>query len=62
MTWNITESKVVLVATQLADKLRDKLFGKGRMILFGKPADQEDGAFISQSIVLPELEFHLLLY
>ena len=50
------------MAAQQAKKLRDELVGQGIVILFGKPADREDGGLMSQRTILLELEFWLLLY
>ena len=35
----VTEPKLILLATQPASKLRDKLLSQGRAALFGKPED-----------------------
>lgn len=58
----VTTSKVVLLTAWQASKSRGELLGQGIAALFGKPANQEDGALTSQRIFLPELEFRLLLY
>ena len=52
----------MLLTAQQANKLRDEVLGQGIVTLFGKPADQEDGRLVSQSTILPELEFRLLIY
>ena len=39
----VTESKLILLITQLANKLKDKLLGRVIVTLFRKPADREDG-------------------
>ena len=39
----VTKSKLILLATRQANKSRDKVLGQGIAILFGKPANQEDG-------------------
>lgn len=41
---------------------RDELLGQGIVILFGKPAVQEDGRLMCQRTIFPELEFRLLFY
>ena len=55
----VTESRLALLTTQQANKLRDKLLGQGVATLFRKPADH---GLVSQRTILPELEFRLLLY
>lgn len=40
---------------------RDELLGQGIVILFGKPAVQEDGRLMCQRTIFPELEFRFLL-
>ena len=57
----VTESKLILLAAQQANKLRDELLGQGIVTWFRKPADQEEGGLVSQKIILPELEFMLFL-
>ena len=54
----VTQSKLILLAVQQTNKLRDDLLGT----LFVKPADQEDGGLEFQRTIFPELEFRLLLY
>ena len=44
------------------NKWRDRLLGPRIVILFRKPADQEDGGLLSQRTIFSELEFRLLLY
>ena len=56
----VTESKLVLLATGHANKLRDEVLGQRIVTLFGKPADREDGGLVSQRTILPKLEFRLL--
>ena len=56
---NVTKSKLVLLTTQQANKLRDELLGQGIVILFWKPEDWEDGGLLSQRTILPELKFRL---
>ena len=58
----VTESKLVLLTTQQADKLRDELLGQGIVTLLRKPADREAGGLLSQRTILPKSEFKLLLY
>ena len=53
----VTESKLLLLATRQANKLRDELLGQGIATLFRKPADWEDGGLVSQRTILPNLEF-----
>ena len=55
----VTEFKLILLATCQANKLKDKLLGQERVILFKKPAKQEDGELASQGTIL---EFRHLLY
>lgn len=57
----VTEPKLILLATQPASKLRDKLLSQGRAALFGKLEDWEDGGLMSQEL-LPELQLRLLWY
>ena len=56
------QSKLIVLATQQANKLRDKGLGQGIVILFGKPGDQEDRGLLSPKPISLELEFRLLLY
>lgn len=58
----VTESKLLLLATRQANKLRDKVLGQGIRTLFAKPADREDSGLLSQRTVFPELQLRLLLY
>lgn len=58
----VTESKLILLATQQDNKLRDKVLGQAIVTLFTKPANRENGGLVSQRNILPELEFGLLLY
>lgn len=44
----VTKSKVILLATQQADKSIDELLGQRIATLLRKPADQEDGGLVSQ--------------
>ena len=37
----VTESKLIILATQQANKSRDELLGQGIETLFRKPADQK---------------------
>ena len=53
--------KPVLLATRWVNKSRDESLGQGTVSLFGKPAAGEDDGPVSQSTVVPELEFRLLL-
>ena len=62
---NVTESNLVLLATQQANRLRDEVLGQRTATLFGKPEDgedREDGGQMSQRTILLKLEFRLLLY
>ena len=58
----VTESKPVLLATGLANTLRDKFGGQGIMTLFGNPADREDDGLAPPNTISPESELRLLLY
>ena len=60
--YTITESKLIQLTAWQASKARDEVFQPGIATLFGKPADQEDGALVSQNSILPKLEFRPLLY
>ena len=44
---NVTESKLILLTTQQANKSRDEVLGQGIVTLFRKPADWEDGGLVS---------------
>lgn len=59
---HVTESKLILLATQQADKSRDKVMEQGLATLFRNPTDREDGGLVSQRTTLLVLEFRLLLY
>ena len=53
--------KPILLATRWVNKSRDESLGQGTVSLFGKPAAGEDDGPVSQSTVVPEFEFRLLL-
>ena len=55
MMVSVTESKLVLVTAQQADKLRDELLGQGMVNLSGKLEDGEDDRLGSRRTVFPEL-------
>ena len=57
-----SKSKLVLLTTRQANKWKDRLLGPRIVILFRKPAGQEDGGLLSQRTIFSELEFRLLLY
>ena len=57
----VTEPKLIMLVTQQANKLKDKLLSQGRAAFFGKPEDWEDGGLTSQEL-LPELQLRLLWY
>lgn len=60
MIWTFkydTESKLILLAAQLDNQLRDEVFEQGIATLFRKSADQEVGRLVSQRTVLLKLEF-----
>jgi len=44
----VTESKLILLATKQANKLRNKLWRQGIATLFGMSADGKDGRLVSQ--------------
>ena len=48
----VTESKLVLLPSWKAKKLRDKLLGQRIATLFRKPADWDDGGQVSQRTIL----------
>ena len=58
----ITESKLILLTIQEADKSRDEVLEQGIMTLFRNPADRKDGGLVSQRTTLTKLEFGFLLY
>ena len=60
VTKNCTESKLILLTIQRANKSRGSMLGQEIAILFGKPADQKDGDLTSQRTILPELELKFL--
>ena len=62
VTKSIGNTTCDLLATRQANRSRDELLGRGIATLFGKPADREDVGLQSQRIILPKLEFRLLLY
>ena len=41
LLWDSDQSELTLLATQQANKLRDKVLGQGIVTLFGMPGDQE---------------------
>lgn len=43
----VTESKLILLTTQQANKSSDELLGQETVILFGTPANQEDNGQVS---------------
>lgn len=45
----VTNSNLILFILRQASKLRDQLMGQGIVILFGKPADQEDGRLVPKN-------------
>ena len=49
----VTESELVLLTAQQANKLRDELLGQEILTLLRKPADREDGELVSQRTILP---------
>ena len=49
---HVTKSKLILLAIQQANKLRDQLLGQGIMTLFRKPADREGGRLVCQRTIL----------
>lgn len=55
-----TRPKLILLAVQQTNKLRDDLLWQGTVTLFVKPVDQEDGGLEFQRTIFPELEFRLL--
>lgn len=50
------------VLLQPANTLRNEVLGQTIATLFKKPEGGEDDRLVSERIVLPELEFRLLLY
>ena len=56
----VTKSKLILLATWLAKKLREKLLRQGIQIVFEKSMDWEDGGLVSQSNNFLKLEFRLI--
>ena len=44
---SVAESKLVLLTTQQANKLRDKFLGQGIVTLSGKPGVREDDELVS---------------
>ena len=58
----VTEYRLILLAPQQANKLRDELLGQGITILSGELLGQEDGRLVSQRTIFPELGFRFLLY
>ena len=44
----VIESKLILLATRQANKLRNKLWRQGIATLFGMSADEKDGRLVSQ--------------
>ena len=58
---SVTESKLLPLAAQQANKSGDEVLGP-IVTLFRKPADRGDGGLVLQRTILPEVEFRLLLY
>ena len=52
VTKNCTESRLLLLTIQRANKSRGSLLGQGIVILFGKPGLWEDGRLVSLNTVL----------
>lgn len=58
----ITESKLVLLAAEWANKLRDELLRQRIVTLFGKTKDKKDDGLLSQRTTWPEFECSFLLW
>lgn len=57
---NVTQSKLILLTTQQANKAGDKLLEQGTT-LFGKPATQKESRLVSQRSISSHSKFRLLL-
>ena len=55
----VIESKLLLLTSQKANKLRDKSFGQGIEILFGKLAEWEDGGLSFQRTIFPQVRMQV---